>query len=418
MNPDIAWPRNDYSRVPFWLHHDAALYELEMERIFRGPAWNYLCLEAELPNPGDFRATWVGDTPVVVSRAKDGAIHAFVNRCSHRGAMIVRELRGNTERHVCLYHRWPYSLSGELTGLPFRKGLKGEGGMPEDFDMKASAPRKLAVENCNGMLFGTFQPEHAEPIEKYLGEFGVGIIKRFLTRPVRVLGYSRQRIHGNWKLYAENLRDTYHASLLHEFFVTYGVDRATQKGGVKMDARHRHNMNHAFAASDTQEDAKAAYADTAARLDRMQLRDKKLLEFKNEFPDGMNLAAPTFFPNALLIQINNTIGTRQIRPKGVDAHEVFQTLFAYADDDEAMVRHRLISANLVGPAGFVSMEDGEAIEVIQRATASAGDASAIVEMGGRGPVRDLAHRVTETPIRGFWSYWAELMGMEPAGGIK
>jgi anthranilate 1,2-dioxygenase large subunit len=185
-----------------------------------------------------------------------------------------------------------------------------------------------------------------------------------------------------------------------------------------MDERHRHNMNHAYAASDSQEDAKAAYADTAARLDRMQLRDKKLLEFRNEYPDGMNLAAPTFFPNGLLIQINNTIGARQIRPKGVDAHEVFQTLFAYADDDEAMVRHRLISANLVGPAGFVSMEDGEAIEVIQRATASAGDASAIVEMGGRGPVRDLTHRVTETPIRGFWSYWAELMGMEPAGGIK
>jgi anthranilate 1,2-dioxygenase large subunit len=132
----------------------------------------------------------------------------------------------------------------------------------------------------------------------------------------------------------------------------------------------------------------------------------------------MNLAAPTFFPNALLIQINNTIGTRQIRPKGVDAHEVFQTLFAYADDDEAMVRHRLMSANLVGPAGFVSMEDGEAIEVIQRATRSERQASAIIEMGGRGELKDLAHRVTETPIRGFWSYWAELMGVEPPNAIR
>jgi anthranilate 1,2-dioxygenase large subunit len=153
-------------------------------------------------------------------------------------------------------------------------------------------------------------------------------------------------------------------------------------------------------------------------MDRMQLRDKKLLSFVNEYPDGMNLAAPTFFPNALLIQINNTIGTRQIRPKGVDAHEVFQTLFAYADDDEAMVRHRLISANLVGPAGFVSMEDGEAIEVVQKATRSAGEASAVIEMGGRGAVKDETHRVTESPIRGFWSYWAELMGMEAPNGIR
>ena len=417
MKPEVAWSRNDYSRVPFRLHHDEDLYQEEMERIFRGPTWNYLCLEAEIPNPGDYRTTWVGDTPVIVSRDKAGALHAFVNRCSHRGAMIVRELRGNAERLVCLYHRWCYSNAGELTGLPFRKGLKGEGGMPDDFDMKAVSPQKLKVASLNGVLFGTFSGQ-TEPLESYLGEFGTGMVRRFFPRPVKILGYSRQRIHGNWKLYAENLRDTYHASLLHEFFVTYGVDRATQKGGVRMDARHRHNMNHAYAASDSQEEAKAAYADTAARLDRMQLRDKKLLSFKNEFPDGMNLAAPTFFPNALLIQINNTLGTRQIRPQGVGAHEVFQTLFGYVDDDEEMTRHRLLSANLVGPAGFVSMEDGEAIEVIQRATASSGDACAVIEMGGRGELRDLAHRVTETPIRGFWSYWAELMGVEPPGAIR
>ena len=132
----------------------------------------------------------------------------------------------------------------------------------------------------------------------------------------------------------------------------------------------------------------------------------------------MNLAAPTIFPNALLIQINNTIGTRQIRPKSVDSHEVFQTLFCYEDDDEEMVRHRLLSANLVGPAGFVSMEDGEAIEVVQKATRSSQHAHAVIEMGGRGPVKDETHRVTESPIRGFWSYWAELMGVEPQGGIR
>jgi len=82
MEPRIDWPRNDYSRVPFRLHHDEEIYRLEMERIFRGPAWSFLCLEAEIPNPGDYRTTWVGDTPVIVSRDKEGAIHAFVNRCS------------------------------------------------------------------------------------------------------------------------------------------------------------------------------------------------------------------------------------------------------------------------------------------------------------------------------------------------
>jgi phenylpropionate dioxygenase-like ring-hydroxylating dioxygenase large terminal subunit len=136
------------------------------------------------------------------------------------------------------------------------------------------------------MLFGTFQPLQAEPLEKYLGEFGTGIIRRFLNRPIRILGYSRQLIAGNWKLYAENLRDTYHASLLHEFFVTYGVDRATQKGGVKMDERHRHNMNHAYAATDTQEDAKAAYADTAARSTACNCETGNSSSSRTSFPTG------------------------------------------------------------------------------------------------------------------------------------
>src|SRR3974390_1315407 len=155
----VDWPRNDYSRVPYLLHHDESLYELEMERIFRGPVWNYLCLEAEIAAPGDFRTTWVGDTPVVVSRNRDGIIHAFVNRCSHRGAMIVRELRGNTHRHVCLYHRWRDSGAVEFAGPPFRKVVKGEGGIPDPFDMNPVSRRKLTVANVHGMLFGTFSPE-------------------------------------------------------------------------------------------------------------------------------------------------------------------------------------------------------------------------------------------------------------------
>src|SRR3954463_4796000 len=187
MTSEVAWARNDYSRVPFRLHHDEDIYALEMERIFRGPAWSYLCLEAEIPNPGDYRTTWVGDTPVIVSRDRAGAVHAFVNRCSHRGAMILRELRGNAERWVCLYPRWCYSNAGDLTGLPFRQGLKGEGGMPKDFDLKKNSPQKMAVGNISGMLFGTFQPERAEPLEDYLGELGTGIIRRFLNRPIKIL---------------------------------------------------------------------------------------------------------------------------------------------------------------------------------------------------------------------------------------
>ena len=108
MGFQVDWERSDYSRIPHWLYHDEAVYRLEMERIFRGPLWHYLCLEAEVPKPGDFRTTWVGDTPVVVSRDRGGDLHAWVNRCSHRGATIVRKVQGNATDHVCIYHRWCY----------------------------------------------------------------------------------------------------------------------------------------------------------------------------------------------------------------------------------------------------------------------------------------------------------------------
>ena len=417
MKPDVAWPRNDYSRVPFRLHHDEAIYQQEMERIFRGPTWNYLCLEAEIPNPGDFRTTWVGDTPVIVSRGKAGAVHAFVNRCSHRGAMIVRELRGNAERLVCLYHRWCYSNAGELTGLPFRKGLKGEGGMPADFDMEAVSPQKLRVANLHGVLFGTFS-DRAEPLADYLGEFGTGMVKRFFPRPVKILGYSRQRIAGNWKLYAENLRDTYHASLLHEFLVTFGLDRATQRGGVEMDARHRHNITYTYMGTDSDAEAAELYGQQNLRADRLALEDTSMLRYQREFDDGRSMATSAVFPNVAFARFNNTMATRQIQPKGTNAFVLVWTCFGYANDEPELRAHRLNQMKLLGPGGYVSMEDSEAIEIVHRATRSAFGKSAVVEVGGGGAIADCPFRVTDVPVRGFWSYYAEVMGLEPQGAVR
>ncbi len=249
------WPRHDYSRVPYRLYHDPELYAREQEAIFRGPAWSYLALEAEIPDPGDFRAAWLGDTPVIVNRDRDGEIKAFVNRCAHRGALVRRETAGNAAEHVCIYHQWCYGLDGRLTAIPFRRGVRGKGGLDPSFDMSRHGLRRLRVERINGAIFGTLS-EEAEPLEDYLGAPILAEIRRILHKPITVLGYTRQRIRANWKLYAENTRDNYHASLLHEFLVTFGLDRATQIGGVRMDPRHRHNITWAEADSDTAEAAR------------------------------------------------------------------------------------------------------------------------------------------------------------------
>ena len=413
----VAWEQNDYSRSPYRLFHDPLVYELEQQRIFRGAVWNYLCLEAEIPKPGDFRTTWLGETPVLISRGMKGEIFACENRCAHRGALVRREAGGNDSSHTCIYHRWNYHLNGELRGVPFQRGIKNQGGMSEDFDKSCHGLGKLKVATYRGVVFGSFS-DKAEPLEQYLGPLITGHLDMVMQRPIEVLGYQRQRIMGNWKMYNENLRDTYHASLLHEFLVTFGLDRATQRGGVEMDARHRHNITYTYMGTDSDAEAAELYGQQNLRADRLALEDTSMLRYQKEFDDGRSMATSAVFPNVAFARFNNTMATRQIQPKGTDAFVLVWTCFGYADDEPELRAHRLNQMNLLGPGGYVSMEDSEAIEIVHRATRSAFGKSAVVEVGGGGAIADCPFRVTDVPVRGFWSYYAEVMGFEPEGAVR
>ena len=104
------------------------------------------------------------------------------------------------------------------------------------------------------------------------------------------------------------------------------------------------------------------------------------------------------------------ITTAENRARGLESTELFWTAFGYADDDEARTNLRLTQANLIGPSGFISMEDGAATGFVQRGTVAAGDHQAVVEMGGRD-VASSESRVTETSVRGFWQAWRDRMGL-------
>ncbi len=121
----FSWPIEGGARccrVPYQVFYDPDIYTQEQDKLFRGPIWNYVALEAEVAQPGDFKSTFVGDTtpfslrtcssPIVVTRDKEGGLNAFVNRCAHRGAMVCRELNGNRPTHTCIYHQWSYARSG------------------------------------------------------------------------------------------------------------------------------------------------------------------------------------------------------------------------------------------------------------------------------------------------------------------
>jgi anthranilate 1,2-dioxygenase large subunit len=415
-SPQVRWPRNDYSRVPYWLYSDREVYEAEQERIFKGPVWNYVALEAEIPNPGDYLTCYIGDTPVIVDRARDGSLHVMVNRCAHRGAQVRRETRGNAKDHTCIYHKWCYALDGSLTGVPFRRGLKGQGGMSPEFKLEQHGLQKLRVASYRGLIFASWRD--IEPLTDYLGPVFLRHIDRLFTKPIRILGYQRQRIFGNWKQYLENTRDTYHGSLLHEFQSTFGLSRITQTGGVTMDQRHRHNLTWSKVGTDDDAEFSAVYKENRIHDSQLRLLEPSMVKFHREWGDGTSLAICSIFPNLTLHQISNSIAARQLRTNGPGEFELNFTLFGYQDDSEEMTQHRLVQANFVGPAGLVSMEDGEAIEITYRAVAGDREACSVVEMGGAGEIKNLEHRVNDMPVRGFWSYYAELMGIEPRDAVR
>jgi anthranilate 1,2-dioxygenase large subunit len=292
------------------------------------------------------------------------------------------------------------------------------GGMCADFDKRQHGLTKLRVATYRGVVFGTFAAE-CESLEDYLGPMIRGHLDTLMQRPVQILGYQRQRVYGNWKAYSENLRDTYHASLLHEFLSSFGLDRATQRGGVEMDERHRHNITYTAMGTDADEEAYKLYQkENLVKSTRLQLNDASMLKYKPEFSDGRSMATSSLFPGIAFARFMNTMATRHIHPKGTDAFVLVWTCFGYADDDDEMREHRLNQMNLLGPGGYVSMEDSEAIEIVHRGTQAALDDNAVLEVGGKGPIVDCAFRVTDVSVRGFWSYYAEVMGIEPPGAVR
>lgn len=408
----LTFPSADFSRVPYGVFTDPANFEREQERVFRGPVWCYVGLEVEVPNPGDFLVSYLGATQIVLVRDGDGRLGGFVNRCAHRGTQLVRATKGNARDFTCVYHQWSYDLNGNLTGIPFRRGLHGVAGMPADFDMSQHGLRRLRVESYRGVVFATLSPA-TEPLVDYLDTPMRAVFDRIFARPIEILGYSRQRIPANWKLYLENLRDPYHAGLLHQFSTVYGLFRATEKGGTIMDKKRRHEIHFSVHGSDRAADTADHYTKTTF-YDRTQgtLGYPEIFSFIDE--PGRGGKASDFmsiFPNAVFQQLANSLATRQVRPRKVDEYDLYWTYFGYADDPPAIRAKRLEQANLVGPAGFSSMEDGEVGALVQRGVAWEGDAHSIVMMGGVGPIEDQPTTLTEMPIRGFWRFYSELMGL-------
>ncbi|GLC91076.1 ring hydroxylating subunit alpha [Cupriavidus sp. TA19] len=408
---ECRWPEDGLHYIPDWVYTSQAVHDLELQKIFRGRSWNYVALEAEIPHAGDFKRSYVGATPVVVSRAEDGSINVFENRCAHRGAEFCRHSQGNTKEFVCPYHQWSYDLKGNLQGVPFKRGVNRAGGMPKDFRNEDHGLVKLHVATRNGAIFASYAPD-MESLEDYmtpeiLKDFDIV----FNGKPLKVLGYYKNELPCNWKMYHENLKDPYHATLLHSFLVVFGLLVAGNESAMIADPVHG---RHGTMASAKKEDKYAAVSDENKKEMRsyhegMRLEDERFLEYVREFDSPWSVTMQTIWPNLIVQREMNTLGVRQIVPNGPDSMLMLWTMFGYEDDSEEMTQHRLRQGNLMGPAGFLGLEDNEAMKFVQEGVRRSSSDLNVLKLDAQ-QIGTSSSLISESAIRAMYQYYRGVMG--------
>jgi len=205
----------------------------------------------------------------------------------------------------------------------------------------------------------------------------------------------------------ENIKDPYHATLLHVFLVTFGLFRADNPSKVQMDEGF--GLHSVLVSQRGERKADEATADIRQNQATFTLANPLMLQPVKEFAGDATVVMQTLWPNLIVQQQTNTLAMRQLVPRAPAEFELAWTFFGYAGDDEAMVQRRLRQANLMGPSGYVSIDDSEMMALAQAGIAPAPEQAAVVELGGRGWEEEIQHGVSENLIRGLYDYYRQVM---------
>ncbi|HEX2173139.1 MAG TPA: aromatic ring-hydroxylating dioxygenase subunit alpha [Dehalococcoidia bacterium] len=342
------------------------IFAAEMAGIFER-TWVYLAHESEIAQPGEYRTTWIGLNPVIVTRDDADRVRVFFNRCTHRASVICRAERGRTKVFQCPYHGWTFRNTGELTGVSF------PGGYGEAFDRRrldlVEVPR---VASYRGFIFASLTAD-VPSLENHLAG-AKAYIDRFIDcSPEGDLvvrsGSHKYYYHGNWKLQVENSLDGYHPNFVHRSYYDVTQRRSGSRmqaftddsPSVTKDLGNGHACLDQSAAMGDQIYNRIKMApggaEIVAALEREHGPERAKTIVSSSGGVGFNLAV---YPNLILIAAQ----IRVVRPVAVDRTEVFlyPTKLKGLPDGLNNLRLRNHEA-FYGPAGFGAPDD---LEIFQR----------------------------------------------------
>lgn len=212
------------------------LFELEMKHLFESN-WVYLAHESQIPDNNDYYTTSIGRQPIIITRDKQGELHAVINACAHKGAMLCRRKHGNKGSFTCPFHGWTFNNTGKLLKVKDEKTTE----YPVSFNKNGShdLTKVARFQSYRGFLFGSLNAD-VQPLEEYLGETRV-IIDQIVDQAPNGLevlrGNSSYVYDGNWKMQMENGCDGYHVSSVHwNYAATMG--RRHEEGTKATDANN------------------------------------------------------------------------------------------------------------------------------------------------------------------------------------
>ena len=397
-------------RVSTAAYRGEAMFELELEHIFYR-TWIYLAHESELARPGDYKSTQIGTRPVIVSRGHDGAIHAVLNACTHRGATLCREEKGNARALVCPYHGWSFRPSGELIGIP------DEARFPTGFDKAgkhlAPLPR---IASYGGLIFGSFNPA-VEDLEAFLGGARRHIdiwLTRAASGSYRVATSHKYGYEGNWKFQAENVCDGYHPGFVHRsaFATVRKFEGSFENRELKAPVRQQ-GFTRGYPEGHGTLEAGAPLESGGVAPAIRAVYEARLAELLG--PDGAAQALTNrqflIFPNLVIFDFN----IRVIQPIAHDCTEVYSyPLLITGAHDEINSNRMLDAQTRVGTAGILSADDIDVFAGGQNALKAGGFDWITLSRGlQREEIKPCGERVgvysDEVPQRAFWRKWRALM---------